>query len=79
MDNLAGLQELLASGQVADGIRPLLESTVAELIEARRALTKTMELVGDPDFWENADSTLEHIGDAVNSERYPVWELYGEG
>lgn len=79
MDNLAELQELLSNGQVAVEVRPLIESTVAELIEARGALTKTMELVGNPDFWDNASSTLESIGDAVNSERYPVWERYGEG
>lgn len=74
-DSLVTLEDALADGRVADflpGCEDALAAAVAELKEARAALTKVTDAVADAHNWENPASTLERIGDAVNSERYPV-------
>lgn len=78
-DPLATLEDALADGRVADflpGCEDDFAAAVAELKEARVALTKITGAVADTSNWDNPSSTLESIGDAVNSERYPVWVRY---
>lgn len=59
-------------GYLADAFTVLAE----ELAEARRSQTRIMELIADSGNWDNPTDTLEHIGDIINSEQYPVWERY---
>lgn len=72
VDQVLGEPENSLHGYIADAFAVLAE----ELAEARAAQTRIMELVSDADNWDNAANTLEHIGDVLNSEQYPVWERY---
>ncbi len=74
-DPLLTLEDALADGRVADflpGCEDDFAAAVAELKDARVALTKITGALADARSWDNPASTLEHIGDAVDSERYPV-------
>lgn len=78
-DHLTTLEDALADGRIADflpGTEADLAAVVEELKHARKALATVLETVGDPSDWDNPSSALERIGDAVDSERYPVWERY---
>lgn len=78
-DPLVTLEDALADGRVADflpGCEDDLATVVEELKEARAALTKVTDAVADAYNWDNPSSTLERIGDAVDSERYLVWARY---
>lgn len=72
VDSVLGESENSLHGYLADALTALAE----ELAEARRSQTRIMELVSDADNWDNPTDTLEHIGDVLNSEQYPVWERY---
>jgi len=72
VDQVLGEPENSLHGYIADAFTVLAE----ELAEARRAQTRIMELVSDAGNWDNPTDTLEHIGDTINSEQYPVWERY---
>ena len=78
-DHLLTLEDALADGRVADflpGCEDDLAAVVAELKAARKSLTVVTDTVADASSWDNPSSALERIGDAVDSERYPVWERY---
>lgn len=78
-DHLLTLEDALADGRVADflpGCEDDFAAAVAELKEARVALSQVADAVAEVSNWDNPSSTLESIGDAVNSERYPVWARY---
>lgn len=78
-DHLLTLEDALADGRVADflpGCEGDFAAVVAELKAARVALSKVTDAVADASNWDNPSSTLESIGDAVDSKRYPVWARY---
>lgn len=75
-DYLVDLEAALEGDKISDELKAILPELIAELKHARSALTRTMETVANPFNWDNADSALERIGDAVDSPRYPVWENY---
>jgi len=72
VDQVLGEPENSLHGYIADAFAALAE----ELAEARAAQTRIMELVSDAGSWDNPTDTLEHIGDTINSDKYPVWERY---
>lgn len=75
-DSLAILRLSLAAGQLSEELAAVAPELIAEVEHARKALTTVLNTVGDPDDWDNPSSALERIGDAADSERYPVWKRY---
>lgn len=74
--DLPALKAMLEEPGASEKLKALLPGLIAELEHARRALATVLDRVGDAGDWDNPSSALEAIGDAVNSDRYPVWERY---
>ena len=78
-DDLSWLEDAAIYWEdVPETMTEAIPALIEELREARTALKAVLNEVGDPDNWDSPSSTLERIGNAVNSERYPVWARYSE-